>query len=113
MTEAGKGTVVHGIATGSVSNPGQDVLIPIQVASLQRRLEPGENRDIVFQGILLSAAVVPIVRIVRHRTAATLGHLRRQAIADSLTSPSGTHYRSGKVHTTLTLSMIFKCQVMN
>lgn len=77
VTEASEWTVVHGVTTGGVSNPRHDVLVPVQVASLQCRLEAGENRDVVFQGVLLPAAVVPVVRVVRHGTATGLGDLRR------------------------------------
>lgn len=74
VPEAREGTVIHGIAFRGVRDPRQCVLLPIQIARFEGRLEAREDLQIRFQRVLLPAAVV-FVGVVRYGIAATFRHL--------------------------------------
>lgn len=77
MPEARERTVIHGIGAGRVGDAGQRVLLPVEIARLQGRLEADEELEIGLQRVLLASAVVAIVGVLRHCRSSDLRQLRR------------------------------------
>ena len=70
--------MIHGIASGGVSDTRQDIFLPIQIARLQGRFKAGEDGQVILQWILVTTAIISVVWIVRHRTAPTFRHLNKE-----------------------------------
>lgn len=61
MPKAGEWTMIHGIAFGGVRDTRQDVLLPIQIARLERRFKSGEHSHVALQLILVTTAIISIM----------------------------------------------------
>lgn len=71
VAEAGEGTVVHGIDVLGVGDARHGVVVPVEVARLDGRLEPGEHLQVHLQG----AGVLVVVGLGAGGRVATLAHL--------------------------------------